>query len=373
MGKRKLLILWMGLCFLTSGSLRAQEKEFWFVAPDVSELHANSDAPTFLVISNPSDNEDAAVRVTSGNGATTEWSGTIPAKGFKKIDWNHPATRGRIENPRSMAGQVVHDKSIHITVTSGDGVLAYYQVDGSNSKDMFSLKGSYALGDTFYVSMMHDNRYPSLYSDGFDQVDIVAAQATTLTITPTVECVNTLTGTPYPAGTPFSVSLGAGDVFKLMETPAVAASATGPTLAGTQIISSTKKAIAVTVTEDGAKSHSSADVIGDQIVPITSVGTRYIVVKGYTTTPATDRLYFTSTTASGASITLTGDGGFSQSVTVGPAGSLTSTNVVNIGDSTTFPHVIYVSSTAPVYCYQVTGVGNELGSALINLAEAVNC
>ena len=84
MGKRKLLILWMGLCFLTSGSLRAQEKEFWFVAPDVSELHANSDAPTFLVISNPSDNEDAAVRVTSGNGATTEWSGTIPAKGFKK-------------------------------------------------------------------------------------------------------------------------------------------------------------------------------------------------------------------------------------------------------------------------------------------------
>ena len=46
-------------------------------------------------------------------------------------------------------------------------------------------------------------------------------------------------------------------------------------------------------------------------------------------------------------------------------GSLTSTNVVNIGDSTTFPHVIYVSSTAPVYCYQVTGVGNELGSALI--------
>ncbi|MFC2452899.1 MAG: hypothetical protein ACFNUG_09035 [Tannerella forsythia] len=194
-----------------------------------------------------------------------------------------------------------------------------------------------------------------------------------MTITPTVECVNTLTGTPYPAGTPFSVSLGAGDVFKLMETPAVAASATGPTLAGTQIISSTKKAIAVTVTEDGAKSHSSADVIGDQIVPITSVGTRYIVVKGYTTTPATDRLYFTSTTASGASITLTGDGGFSQSVTVGPAGSLTSTNVVNIGDSTTFPHVIYVSSTAPVYCYQVTGVGNELGSALINLAEAVNC
>ena len=79
MGKRKLLILWMGLCFLTSGSLRAQEKEFWFVAPDISELHANSDAPTFLVISNPSDNEDTA-SIRMQHGFSLRLPPTLPAR-----------------------------------------------------------------------------------------------------------------------------------------------------------------------------------------------------------------------------------------------------------------------------------------------------
>jgi hypothetical protein len=329
----------------------AQEKEFWFVAPDVSEAHGNCDAPTFLVISNPTDNPvNVNVTINGNPGITTPY--TIGVGQSQKIDWDLTNTRTIIENPRGSAGTITN-KGIHIEVTSGDGVLAYYQVDGSCSKDLFSLKGSYALGNEFYIPMMHDNYYKtSSYADGYDQIDIVAAKTTDVTFTIDKPCVG------YSAGT-HTISLTAGQTFKLMEDQADARNTT--TLAGTKITASIPNSIAVTVTEDCAVSGGSIDVMGDQIVPVSCTGTRYVVVKGQTTGVAMDRLYFTASTGP-ASVTVTGDGGFSQTIALSGAGV---TDVVIIGNSSTTPNVVYVEASSPVYCYHVSAAGTELGSALI--------
>ena len=344
----KKLLLFTIMLFCITFSSFGQEKEFWFVAPDVSELHGNCDAPTFLVISNPTDNQ-IIVNVTWDGGSLM--GQVIPVGGTHKIDWNQAATRGNIENLRANAGTITN-KAIHIEVTSGDGALAYYQVDGSCSKDMFSLKGPYALGDEFYIPMMHDNYYPNFnYADAHDQIDIVAAKATNVTFTIDKPCVG------FAAGT-HTISLAAGQTFKLMEPVAGTANTT---LAGTKITASVANSIAITVTEDPALSGGSHDVIGDQIVPTSCTGTRYVVVKGLTSGGATDRLYFTASQGP-ATVTVTGDGGFSQTVSLSAAGV---TDVVDLGDRYATPGVVYIESTTPVYCYQVTGVGNELGSALI--------
>jgi hypothetical protein len=73
------------------------------------------------------------------------------------------------------------------------------------------------------------------------------------------------------AGTPIARTLDKGETLKIMENTQDAY----PSLAGTKITST--KPIAVTVTEDMVAGDNS----GDQIVPVNSLGTRYIVPISY--------------------------------------------------------------------------------------------
>ena len=365
----KKILLFGAFLFCVIFNLTAQDKEFWFVAPDASEEHYGCDFPTFLVISNPSENP--AIVEVNISGGTTPAAGspyTIPAGGAEKITWLQSDTRNLIENPKGSAGTVTQ-KGIHVKVIHGDGVMAYYQLDASCSKDLFSFKGEYALGDEFYIPMQNDNYYYSttwapVNDGGYDQIDIVAAKPTTVTFTIDKPCK----GYPNAGGGTYSVFLNTGETFKLIED--VPQGYLSTTLAGTHITADVPNSIAITMTEDNASSYYSTDMIGDQIVPVNYTGTRYVVVKGLTKgydssqpwyPPAVDRLYFTASKGP-ASVRVRGDGGFDQTISLSAAGV---TGVVNIDSVGVIPNVVYIEADAPVYCYHVSGVGHELGSAII--------
>ncbi|MDR2921075.1 MAG: hypothetical protein LBV72_17145, partial [Tannerella sp.] len=341
----------------------AQDTEFWFVAPDASDRLC-CDHPVFLVISNPSENP-VTVEVTIDGGTPAIGSPyTILAGQAEKITWTTDTdVRTLIENPIASAGTVT-SKSIHILVTQGEGVMAYYQMDGQGSKDLFSLKGKYALGDEFYIPMIHDNHYPTAW-EAFSQIDVVAAENCRIQFTPTQNYI--IGGTSYSAGTPSPwITLAKGQTFKLIADEPALNDPKNLKLAGTKIISDTPNSIAVTVTEDAAFSNWASDIIGDQIVSTAYTGRRYVVVKGHTGrgSNTTDRLYFTASTGA-ATVTVYGDGGWPiQTVVLSGAGN---TKMVDIGNDSGsgLPNVVYIESTTPVYCYHVSGVGNELGSALI--------
>jgi len=101
--RRYLLFTCALLCFLTS--IKSQDTEFWFAAPDVAETH--SDRPVYFAFSNPNKNVVAHVRFTvqggvASPGAAFDTTFTLPVGGYTKIEFvDAHATRqvSMVENP----------------------------------------------------------------------------------------------------------------------------------------------------------------------------------------------------------------------------------------------------------------------------------
>jgi hypothetical protein len=199
--------------------------------------------------------------------------------------------------------------------------------------------------------MQSDNAAPTMtiYTGACDQIDIVATEDNTLvTVIPTAD-VSNIGGTPnpLPAGVPFTRTLNRGQTLKIKEHVVNCL----PSLAGTRITAT--QPVAITVTEDLI---STGDTSGDQIVPVNSLGTRYVV---YRTTASLERFYLVGTANNTTVKIYYNDSNASQytSVTL-QAGGLY---------RYTFPsgcNVVFIESSAPVYCYQLTGY-NEEGAALL--------
>ncbi|MDR1556288.1 MAG: IgGFc-binding protein [Tannerellaceae bacterium] len=348
-------------CSLSPG-LWAQDTEFWFAAPDITEDIANSrlDIPTFLAISN-SNYQSASVTITLYNGGSSETIGpvTIAGGGLYKYDFNTAALIGKIENPRSSAGTVT---TYGIHIVSSIPVTAYYMVNHTESRDIWTLKGHQALGTTFYVTMQSDNAaaQSSSWPNGRDQVDIVATEnGTVVEVTPKTLIKNG-NGTS-PANTLISRTLNKGQTLKIMENSYNITPLTG------SLITSTKP-IAVTVTEDLVQ----GDTSGDQIVPISSLGKRYIVPRGYKAYSALqrERIYFVSAYPN-TTIKVWDSTSSTPSVnqTLTSAGEALRYNFPYSGSAYT-TDAIYVESTQPIYVYHRSGYGEE-GAALIPSLYAI--
>ena len=352
--KQKILLLFV-LLFITSVS-KAQDTEFWFVAPDLIEMY---DSPTMLAISNTAERAGEVTITLYNNGSPITTTNTISAHGFWKYDIS-AANKGRIENPRGSAGNVTC-YGVHITSTVP--ITAYYQILNPGNQDIFILKGSNGLGTEFYVPMINDSYYFSgIYATIWDQIDIVASEdATIVTVVPTKDIRIGASGSSA-AGTAITRMLDKGGTLKIMEH--VRGNFSGaPTLAGTKITSN--KPIAVSVTEDHVgRPGAGYDVAGDQLVPIDAVGQSYIVVKGFLS--GLDRVHIVAT-VNGTIITVN-DGGTPVTTTLN-AGNSWIYSLGAGGNTNTGPQAIYVTANNPIYCYHVSGTnvgGNdELGAALL--------
>jgi hypothetical protein len=332
--------------------LRAQDTEFWFVAPNI--VHTTSGIypmyiPTFLAVSNTTGQEaHIVIKLYNGGNPLTIPETVAPGSLFK-YDFTSDSEIATIENPSSMAGSVV---TFGVHITSDVKVAAYYMVNAVPFRDIFTMKGHQALGTHFYVPMQSDNAATTAYG-ALDQIDIVATEdGTVVTVTPTAPIVNTDPNdpNPIPAGYTLSRTLSKGQTLKIMEqTPNVGS------LTGTEI--NATKPIAVTVTEDGTK----GDTSGDQIVPVNSLGSRYIVPKGYRTNTPTDRIYLVGA-EDGTTVNIYTATGSTPAATItlnaGTAGSYYFPSAVN---------VLYAEAEQPFYVYHRSGYGEEGASLLPSL------
>ncbi|SFK92403.1 T9SS sorting signal type C domain-containing protein [Proteiniphilum acetatigenes] len=347
--------LFTGLLTLLSFSLHAQDSdnmEFWFVAPDAAEAH--EDRPTFLMIT--TGDKPATVTISMpANSSFEPIDSIIPAYSYWKYDFTTEEQMNLIENAYTSSGTVTK-KGIQITSTAP--VSAYYQIEGTKiyQREIFTFKGKKALGDEFY--MPFQTAYPINNKDDYNnqpyrQIQIVATENDTkVTITPTGDLAIGTTES-ISAGTQVTRTLQKGETLlwrgHKQET----------ILTGSHI--KADKPIAITLFEDCIKGNTSADPIGDQLVPVDKLGKNYIVVKGYseynsTHDPAVQDHALILAVKDGTEVTWNGQ---TETLNAGESWS------IPLGDKDHQPQAYYISATEPVYCMHQSAAGTEIGGALM--------
>ncbi len=329
------LILLNSLSFM----LNAQtDKEFWFVAPEVSVNHG--DNPIYLRISTT----DQAASVVISQPANV---GFVPIT--QNINVNSTATIDLTARITSVENNPPDAVLTHgLLIESDVPVTAYYEVASGVNPAIYTLKGKNALGTEFVIPSQ--NMYHNNANCGAEAIDIVATEdgTTQVTITPTNNVVNHL------AGVPFTITLTQkGQTYSIRSINTTDAGSLGGT-----IISSTKK-IAVTVMDDSIfpPSANAYDEIGDQIVPVEKLGNEYIVIKGYADylTYNYECVYIMGT-ADNTDLYFNGSGTPNATINRGQNYS----KKILSGENT-----LYIKSSDPVYVYHLSGDEAEFGAALI--------
>jgi len=380
----KILFLFIVFIFFAI-TATSQDTEFWFGAPDDSNSHGECDRPIFIMITTT--NQPATVQIFIGS--TLRGTVHIAANSYHREDFTTTADVAAIENliTDGIAG-TVQNKAIHITSTVP--VSAYYQIDGSCSKDVFTLKGSKALGTHFITPFQTRYGVNTTCTDGYNHFVITAtvdntvvtikSRGTTTADRPNPSSTHTGTGSPIyrpdgqggtvTAGTSFNIKLDRGQTYTVRELNrrVVATNSSGyngrglPTLAGTEVTSNNP--IAITVAEPGTiiRSGSNAayhatDLLGDQIVPVSELGTHHAVVPGFRGNYDEEWIYLTATENNTVITARTSSTSTTSSPTLNKgqhwAYQMTTTNGV------------FFTSNSPVYCYHQSASNSEVGASLI--------
>ena len=351
--KRNFLLV-LTLILLSGNTLFAQAgKTFWFVAPDVTSSHG--EAPI-------------ALRITAGANPAKVVISQPANAGFVPITVNVPANsqvsvRSDITASFSLASvenSPINTVNNHgLLVTSDQDVTVYYEVLNGNNPDIFTLKGENALGMDFYVPSqnVYSNHDYSSGTQPYEQINIVATENNTqVTITPKEDLLPNI-----PKGVPFTITLNKGQSYSMN---AKDWSTANMSLAGTHITSD--KNIAVTISDDSIDEKLSGgsawDLIGDQLVPVSVIGTEYIALNTSfgMGIPNTVNKVFIVATADNTVVKIDG----LPNVVLNKGESI-------VGGVDISSNAMHVSSNYPVYVYQLSGLpqsgnsNNELGSALL--------
>lgn len=338
----------IGLCWLLILPLKAvaqTDTVFWFAAPEVSISTDSNDRPVFLRLS--AFGSASNVTITQpANPAFTPIAIWVAA--FNTVNVNLTPFINDIEN---QPDNTIQNKGLYIQATKP--VTAYYEVASTIcncNPEIFTLKGSNALGNSFVVpSQTSWGNNTSVTPMARKSFEIVATEPyTVVTITPKAAIVG------HPANVPFTLTLQRGETYSASATGQTAAAS----LAGSLV--SSNKPIAITIKDDQVQvpGFNCADLMGDQIVPIDVLGTEYIAVRGFIDSTIVDRLYIT---------------GIVNNTQVFLGGSTTPVTTLNQGQ--VYVHqltesALYITTTNNVYILHVSGIGCEMGAALL---PPINC
>ncbi|MCU0429341.1 MAG: gliding motility-associated C-terminal domain-containing protein [Cytophagaceae bacterium] len=319
-----------------SVSLHAQiDREFWFAAPEITELHA--DEPIYLYVTTL--DQPAQISLTQ------------PANpGFVPIT-RSLAANSQVRIPLSAYKNSIETRPYNsilekgLLLSSSSPVTAYYEVLGSNrwgvgiNSDIFALKGQRALGKEFLIPFQtHWDNYAGI--NAYASFDIVATEDNTkITITPSSDLMG------HPAGIPFDIFLNKGQVYSCQ-----AASILGSERPKGSVVISDKP-IAVTVKDDSIFEDRSYDTAGDQLIPVQVAGTQYVATS--ISRDQEDRVYVLAT-QDNTELFLDGS---STAIATLQRGEQYEIHLLN-------PTVL-INASNPVYVFHVTGFQNELGGALL--------
>ena len=339
--KSKVFIRFIFFIFLFVFSFKSYgqlDSKFWFAGPDISAVHGDSpikivvtafDFPAEITITQPANQNFTPIKFT--------------VQKQTSFSYDLTSIKGQIET-----SGVNNIKNTGLLITSTSLVTAYYLVDRQNNADIFSLKGSNALGTEFLILSQKD--LGSAMADGFNAAYILATENNTkITITPSVDLVG------YNRNIPFVITLSKGQVY-------VAAAANsaqiGNQIGGTFV--SSDKPISIVLSDDSAKFQSAGcyDLNGDQLIPVCLAGKEYVTMPGSLNvnvgglSNVTDIVYVYAT-EDDTQLTVNGQvlsqkrnrGGYFP--------------IYNRGQNN------YITSNKPVLIYQLGGNGCEVGGAVI--------
>ncbi len=348
----KILII-LTVLTTTSNSLFAQiDTNFWFAAPWVTPDHDDRDpiAFHFSTFNNPT-----TVRIQQP-ASTYDTTFTVPANSLfsKFVDFMMDSLESKPANQVLRTG-------FHIT--SNYPMIVVYDVvtrgPASNNPETYSLKGTNGIGYEFvlpFQTLWNNKTLGSDYNgDGvitqpYSQFNIVATEDnTTIYITPRCPIIGHPANVTFPVFLPFKGNVYTGqNVTQLASIP-------GNNLSGTIVVSD--KPISVTVSDDSVNPSAGGgcyDLMGDQIVPTDVIGTEYIVNKGFLN-PLSNESIFIVATQNFTSILVDGGNGVTNAII-----NQGETFQYSITDSLTF-----VQGDKPIYVYHMSGVGCELGEAIL--------
>jgi gliding motility-associated-like protein len=304
---------------------------FWFAAPEVSSsLGDNPIYLKFLTYNTP-----ATITISQpANMSFTPIVLNLPANSNGQT--NLTPFLSQIESP---AANVVSNNGLKVSSTAP--ISAFFDLQATNNKEIFSLKGQKALGTNFYTPFQTFFAAGSTTPASFHSFEIVATQPnTTVLITPRANIVG------HSANVTYSISLNAGQTYSGRTTSTAAT----PSLAGSII--SADKPVAVTVHSGALSSAGCMNTTGDQITTTEHIGTDYIIYKN---NAFNERIYVLAT---------------QNATTVEIYKSTNSNTLINWGEThqvTTNINdtVIYIKTNKPVYVYHLSGNGCRLAAAQV--------
>lgn len=322
------------LLFVSLSAFAQIDTEFWFAAPDIS-ANSDFDKPAILRITSFSQAGTVIISQPGGGGFPTQTL-ALPANSSVSVDLTQ--WLGAIE---CGPGNVIQNKGLKINSTAE--ISVYYEVNHtSRNPELFVLKGRNALGNSFYISSQNSGANSSTHTPfAYSSFSIVATEDNTVvTINPTRNIVG------HAASTSFSITLNRGQTYTAMATSQVGAEHLG----GSTVTST--KPVAITLADDllTAPAYPCADLIGDQTIPVNIAGTEYIATKGFLF--GTLEQVIITATANGTVVRQ--DGNIIATLNAGQSVSATVNNAST-----------YIQSSNPVYVYQVSGIGCEMGGAIL--------
>lgn len=335
---RIFLLHWI-LIFAGTGLHAQLDTVFWFAAPEVSISNQNFDRPIILRFTSAA--QPAVVTVSQpANPLFAPINLNLAAYSTGFIDlttW--------IDIIENKPPDLVLNYGLKITATNP--VSAYYEVVSAQclcNPEIFTLKGRNSVGIEFFIPMQNFLNNASNYSPlPFSSFDIIATENNTqVLIIPSVNLVG------HVANIPFSVALNAGQTYSATATSQLAAQHPG----GSRVYSN--KPIAITVKDDllaGTPFGGCADLAGDQIIPINVIGEEYIVVRGFLNSPY-DKVFIMATQNATA---VTINGVVVATLSVGQTYQY----------STGLTNATYITSSAPVYVWHLSGFGCEVGLSIL--------
>ena len=233
-------------------------------------------------------------------------------------------------------------KPYGLYITADHEIMAYF-INTSDDCEAYTLKGRNALGTNFVVPMQYD--YENSYS-GHNFVEIIATEDNT-DVTIQLMSGITVQNITADAQNQIHLTMQKGYTYSMRST----SDAGNKHLHNTRITAT--KPIAVNTTDDGV---SPGDLMGDQILPVDMLGTKYIAIKN---DGQTEFLYFFATeddthitVYSGSS---KGPVKKNYTLNVGQSGAKVSRYSFSQKKVDAKYKAVYVESDKPIVVFQMTG------------------
>lgn len=351
------VFLFLIASLLTPGRMHAQRgSEFWLAPPDITDLHNSPGGePLYLVVSSAG----AATTVTVDVPANVSFVPivvTVQANKSRRI--NLTAFKAQLETRPT---NTVCNTGLHIVATTP--ITCYYECANTNNTDIWALKGPNGLGQQFYIPLHKHapfNNEASFASphQAFASFDICATQNNTVV---TIYSPTPVDG--HAALQQFSITLNRGQTYSCGWT---GLNWSQPSTHPSGAVVLSDKPVVVSLKDDSDHNPSGGcyDIMGDQLVPVSVVGTDYIAVKGSLNNTGDESVVLMAT-QNNTQVFLDGA---STPVATLFAGEYYRIDMDYLASSSN--NAVFIHCTQPSYAVHITGFGCEMGQALL---PPLNC